>query len=319
MKLREYQCEAISSIFSYYENGNNGNIIAALPTGTGKSFILAGFIYEAFKRWPNQRFILLSHVKKILEQDYKAIKTMWENAPVGVYSAGLNQRDIAFPIIIGGVASVVNNIDLFGHRDICIVDECHLISPSEDTMYQTIIKRLLEINPSMKVIGTSATPYRLSQGLLTEKSVFHDFCIDLSKKLELPTRMVFRLVYKESDFIDTIVSPRGAYGFMQIMPSTDKLYNNALQVDTLKLDDNEKNIYIGMHILKDMYDYWISKGKPDSYSRKLSLACYNAGIGTVLYYNGIPPYEETIGYIRFILKEHSITTDLSTNNYLTNR
>jgi soluble lytic murein transglycosylase-like protein len=115
------------------------------------------------------------------------------------------------------------------------------------------------------------------------------------------------------------VSPRGAYGFMQVMPSTDKLYNKALQLDTLKLDDNEKNIYIGMHILKDMYDYWISKGKPDSYSRKLSLACYNAGIGTVLYYNGIPPYKETIGYIRFILKEHSIITDLSTDNYLANK
>ena len=146
-----------------------------------------------------------------------------------------------------------------------------------------------------------------------------EYMYDLSKKLELPIRMVFRLVYKESAFIDTIMSPKGAYGFMQVMPSTNKLYKNALQIDTLKLDDNEKNIYIGMHILKDMYDYWISKGKPDSYSRKLSLACYNAGIGTVLYYNGIPPYEETIGYIRFILKEHSITTDLSTNNYLTNR
>lgn len=180
MKLRDYQQETIQSIFSYYEEGNNGNVIAALPTGTGKSFILAGFIYEALQRWPNQRFILLSHVKKILEQDYKAIITIWPTAPIGIYSAGLNQRDTAFPIIIGGVASVVNNVSSFGHRDICIVDECHLISPSEDTMYQTIIKRLLEINPSMKVIGTSATPYRLSQGLLTEKSVFHDFCIDLT-------------------------------------------------------------------------------------------------------------------------------------------
>ena len=146
-----------------------------------------------------------------------------------------------------------------------------------------------------------------------------EYMYDLSKKLELPTRMVFRLVYKESDFIDTIVSRKGAYGFMQVMPSTDKLYNKALQLDTLKLDNNEKNIYVGMHILKDMYDYWISKGKPDSYSWKLTLACYNAGIGTVLYYKGIPPYRETISYIRFVLKEHSITTDLSTNNYLTNR
>ena len=146
-----------------------------------------------------------------------------------------------------------------------------------------------------------------------------EYMYDLSKKLNLPTRMVFRLVYKESAFIDTIVSRVGAKGFFQVMPKTHELYRKALQVDTLKLDNNEKNIYIGMNMLKNLYDYWISKGKPDSYSWKLSLACYNAGIGTVLFYKGIPPYKETISYIRFVLKEHSITTNLSTNNYLTNR
>ena len=146
-----------------------------------------------------------------------------------------------------------------------------------------------------------------------------EYMYDLSKKLNLPTRMVFRLVYKESAFIDTIVSRVGAKGFFQVMPKTHELYRKVLQVDTLKLDNNEKNIYIGMNMLKNLYDYWISKGKPDSYSWKLSLACYNAGIGTVLFYKGIPPYKETISYIRFVLKEHSITTNLSTNNYLTNR
>jgi soluble lytic murein transglycosylase-like protein len=146
-----------------------------------------------------------------------------------------------------------------------------------------------------------------------------EYMYDLAHELELPTRMVFRLVYKESGFIDKIISPKGAEGFFQVMPNTCELYVKTLQVDTLKLDDNQKNIYIGMHVLKDLYDYWISKGKPDSYSWKLSLACYNAGITKVLYYHGIPPYDETIRYIRFILKEHSITTDLSSNNYLTNK
>ena len=146
-----------------------------------------------------------------------------------------------------------------------------------------------------------------------------EYMYDLSKKIELPTRMVFRLVYRESAFIDTIVSREGAEGFFQVMPDTYELYRKALQVDTLKLDDNQKNIYIGMYMLKDLYDYWMEKGKPDRYSWKLSLACYNAGMGKVLYYHGIPPYKETISYIRFVLKEHSITTDLSSNNYLTNK
>ena len=179
-QLRSYQEETIQSFFNYYNEGNNGNIIAALPTGTGKSAVIAGFIYKVFQQWPGQRFIVLSHVEKILSQDYKAIKTVWPNAPVGLFSAALNSRDVANPIIIGSVASVVNNIAAFGYRDIVIIDEVHLVSPDEDTMYQKIIKGLTEINPSLKVIGTSATPYRLGQGLLTDGDLFDDVVIDLT-------------------------------------------------------------------------------------------------------------------------------------------
>jgi soluble lytic murein transglycosylase-like protein len=145
-----------------------------------------------------------------------------------------------------------------------------------------------------------------------------EYMYDLSKKLDLPTRMVFRLVYRESHFIDTIVSREGAEGFFQVMPDTYELYRKALQVDTLKLNDNQKNIYIGMHMLKDLYDYWIEKGKPNNYSWKLSLACYNAGMGKVLHYHGIPPYKETISYIKFILQP-PLNSQLVTTNYLTNK
>lgn len=144
-----------------------------------------------------------------------------------------------------------------------------------------------------------------------------EYMYDLGKKLEIPTRLTFRLVFKESSFIDTVKSCEGAEGFMQLMPETEELYANALRVDTLHLDVNQENIYIGLNMLKDLYNYWNNdKGKPESYAWKLSLASYNAGIGKVLKYNGIPPYKETLKYIEFILREHSLNTINNDINYL---
>ena len=80
---------------------------------------------------------------------------------------------------------------------------------------------------------------------------------------------------------------------------------------------NQKNIFIGMHMLKDWYEYWSeTKGKPESYSWKLSLACYNAGIIKVMKYGGIPPYRETINYINFILKPSILNNNVNSNNFL---
>lgn len=180
MKLRDYQEETIQSFFNYYEAGHNGNIVAALPTGTGKTPIISGFVHRVMQIWPNQRFLIMSHVKELLTQNYETLLRFWPNAPVGVLSAGLNQKDTAHGIILGGVASVVNSVKELGWRDICIVDECHLISPDEGTMYQTIINGLKEINPNLKVIGLSATPFRMGQGMITDGGLFHDICIDLT-------------------------------------------------------------------------------------------------------------------------------------------
>lgn len=128
-----------------------------------------------------------------------------------------------------------------------------------------------------------------------------EYMYNLANQFNLPIRMVFRLVYKESSFIDDIVSSEGAQGFMQIMPKTYEVYAKKLNIDTLNLDVNCRNIYIGMNMLKEFNDFWIEKGNSDDYSLMLSLASYNAGMGKVLYYKGIPPYKETINYIEFIL------------------
>lgn len=133
-----------------------------------------------------------------------------------------------------------------------------------------------------------------------------EYMYELSKELEIPIRTTFRLVFKESSFIDTIQSRVGAYGFMQLMPNTEAFFGNHLGVDSMEFEDyNYKNIYIGLCYLKYLYVYWYDRDNSDGYSWILALASYNAGKGRVTKYQGIPPFKETIDYVDFILREHS--------------
>lgn len=177
MPLRYFQEEAIQATFDYFGQ-KTGNPVIALPTGTGKSWVIAGFIERAMKLWPNQRFMMLTHVKELIEQNAAKVQEHWPHAPIGIYSAGLRQKDTAHPIIFGGCASVVNNIQRFGHRDLLFIDEAHLVSPKTATVYQNIVYQLKEVNPQLRCVGLTATPFRLGQGRITDGGLFTDICYD---------------------------------------------------------------------------------------------------------------------------------------------
>ena len=132
-----------------------------------------------------------------------------------------------------------------------------------------------------------------------------EYIYKISDTLKISTRVAFRLIYKESSFRDTVTSPMGAHGLMQLMPTTKQMYQALLRTDTLKLDGDKEDIYIGLNYLKDLYSYWKSKGNLDKISWKLALASYNAGKGNVIKYRGIPPYQQTIDFVSFIYRAHS--------------
>lgn len=192
---RWYQDEAEFAIFDYFQRGGAGNPVVAMPTGTGKSVVIANFIKKIFGYWPNQRIMMLTHVKKLISQNAEKLLSVWPVAPMGIYSAGLNSRDMIMPIVFGGVQSVAKAIERalkqtdntpphlrhFGWRDLLIIDEAHLLSPDEDTQYQYVIAELKKINPYLKVIGFTATPYRLKQGMITDEGgIFTDVCYDIT-------------------------------------------------------------------------------------------------------------------------------------------
>lgn len=180
MQLRWYQNDAIEGVFQYFTH-KQGNPVVALPTGTGKSLVIGGFMQRASYQWPRQsRFVCLTHVKELVEQNAKKIVEMWPAAPVGVNSAGLGQRDTIQSILFAGVASVAKNPQALGHRDLVLIDECHLVSPNAQTTYRKVIEALREINPWLKVVGFTATPYRLGQGKITDDGLFTDVCYDMT-------------------------------------------------------------------------------------------------------------------------------------------
>jgi len=106
----------------------------------------------------------------------------------------------------------------------------------------------------------------------------------------LPRVLVRSVMSAESANRPNAVSPKGAIGLMQLMPSTAK----QLGADP---HDPAQNVDAGTRYLRDLllrYDYRLFR----------ALAAYNAGAGAVQKYNGIPPYRETINYVNRIYKAY---------------
>ena len=81
MELRWYQRAAIDALYDYFTRAT-GDPLLVLPTGSGKSVIQAAFQQEVMARWPNQRILLLSHVKELLEQNAEKLLAFWPRRPV---------------------------------------------------------------------------------------------------------------------------------------------------------------------------------------------------------------------------------------------
>lgn len=180
IELRPYQIDGLNALWSYFANGGTGHPVLAWPTGVGKSIVPAEFIKQAMKIWPNQRFLMITHVKELIEQNSEVMRLIWPNAPLGIYSAGLKQKQFQLPVVFGGIQSMIKRPQIFGHRDIIFIDEAHLVSQDESSQYLSFIATMTLINPHIKVIGMSATPFRMGQGRITDEGLFTDIVHDLT-------------------------------------------------------------------------------------------------------------------------------------------
>lgn len=181
MKARYYQDESRNAVFDYFANGGKGNPLVVAPTGTGKAFMIADFIKTVMGYWPTQRIVMSTHVKELVKNNAHTLQRIWPAAPLGICSSGLNRYDTCDPIIFGGVKTMKSRVKEIGWRDLILIDEAHLVSPTAETEYVEFILALMAINPNLKVVGYTATDYRLGLGKLTNGNVFTDVAYDISR------------------------------------------------------------------------------------------------------------------------------------------
>ena len=175
--LRDYQQRSIDMLYSWLEN-NTGHPCVVMPTGSGKSHVIAALCKDALQSWPDTRILVLTHVMELIVQDAEKMREHWPGAPMGIYSSSLGRRCLDEPITFAGIQSVRDKAHLIGHTDIIIIDECHLVGHKDEGGYRTLINDLTAINPHLRVIGYSATPYRLGHGLITDKPALFDGLIE---------------------------------------------------------------------------------------------------------------------------------------------
>jgi DNA repair protein RadD len=176
--LRDYQQRTIDQLYAWFSAGNAGNPCLVLPTGSGKSHIVAALCKDALQNWPETRVLMLTHVKELIEQNAEKMRLHWPAAPMGIYSAGIGKRDIGEPITFAGIQSVRTKAEMLGHLDLVIIDECHLVNHKEEGGYRKLLADLKAINPALRVVGLTATPYRLGHGLITDKPALFDALLE---------------------------------------------------------------------------------------------------------------------------------------------
>lgn len=165
---RDYQDDCIDKTFEYWSEGKGDNPLVVLPTGGGKSGVQGTLFQRLFTEYRGMRIVSATHVKELVEQNYKELIELWDWAPAGIYSAGLNRRDLSSPILFAGIQSIYRKARQLGHVDVLAIDEAHLVPTEGSGQYLSFINDLRNINPDLKIFGLTATPYRLKSGLLTE-------------------------------------------------------------------------------------------------------------------------------------------------------
>ncbi|EKO3547123.1 DEAD/DEAH box helicase [Vibrio fluvialis] len=221
--LRPYQADSVKAVIHYFRQHSTPAVIV-LPTGAGKSLVIA-----ELARLAKGRVLVLAHVKELVEQNHA--KYEGYGLTGAIFSAGLGRKETDQQVVFASVQSVVRNLDAFKNQfSLLVIDECHRVPDDKSSSYQKVITHLLELNPGMKVLGLTATPYRLGMGWIyqyhtrglvrSEESRFFRDCI-----FELPIRYLL-----DEGFLTParlIDAPVLSYDFSQLKPANTGRYKES--------------------------------------------------------------------------------------------
>jgi DNA repair protein RadD len=177
--LRDYQEESCAAFWQHL-CWQAGNPVIVLPTGAGKSLVLAEIARKAVTEYKG-RVMILAHRAELLQQNAEKVRALLPDCSVGIYSAGLRRFATDDDIVLAGIQSVAKKAELFGSRQLVLIDEVHLVPHDGEGRYRTFLDDLRRYNPKLRMGGLTATPYRTGEGSICRADgMFQRICYDAS-------------------------------------------------------------------------------------------------------------------------------------------
>lgn len=175
MKLRYYQEDAAKAATGYIFENPRKSAVVGLPTGSGKTLVISEIVRIILERDKKAKILIISHVMEIIEQNYNTLSS-YLDIEIGLNNASIGKRECK-QVTVASIQSVYKDEDFRNHKYV-IVDECHLIPETGTGMYRTLLERVKNI----RLIGLTATPFRLSYGFIYgPKRIFSKLVIDYTQ------------------------------------------------------------------------------------------------------------------------------------------
>jgi len=159
MQLRPYQQDAVDSAIAWMRKSTEPALLA-LATGAGKSQIAAAIAFWITQK-TGKKVLVLQPSKELTSQNFEKYLATGEKA--SIFSASANSKCTRHNVVYATPKTVLNSISRFGDAFACvIVDEAHMTTPT----IKQIIAHIASKNPMLRVIGMTATPYRMGTGYI---------------------------------------------------------------------------------------------------------------------------------------------------------
>lgn len=152
--LRDYQQGASDAAVNFFKSKNNRNGLLVLPTGSGKSLVIADIANRL-----DGNVLVFQPSKEILEQNFAKLCS-YGVMDCSIYSASFNKKEIR-RITFATIGSVANHMEDFDHFKYVIVDEAHFTN-AQGGMYKDFFDK-----SDRRILGLTATPYRLYSAMVS--------------------------------------------------------------------------------------------------------------------------------------------------------
>jgi len=187
MKLRPYQQSALKALTHHLQTEPTADRpLMVLPTAAGKTVVFAHLIQQLHREDPNRRFLILAHRQELISQAVNKLLEVWPEVPYGIMSASLRRFDDA-PVLVASRDTIASEKRLKSLAGIylTVIDEAHHVGPDGNTRYRKVLNSLLDKAADTRVLGVTATPYRMGQGYIYGDEDHHYFS-KVAYEIKLP-------------------------------------------------------------------------------------------------------------------------------------